>query len=333
MDDPAQELRQMIWGANKVQFVHVAAKLGIADILKGQSLPCEELAGKVNAHPRALYRYMRAASCLGLFEENDDGTFGLTPLSELLLSDVQGSQKESAIINGEEWTWRTLGSLLRSIETGTPAIELEFGMGLYEYFSKNPEVGARFDSWMSAASASEGPLIADIYDFTGINTVFDVAGGYGALLAAILNKYPAIHGVLAEQPPIFDEAKSFLTSEGVYDRCELISTNILHSIPPRGDLYIMKRVITAFDDSAAETILLNCRKVMKENARLLIADPIIPSDKNPHHSKVFDVTMLLIGGAFRTINEYQKLFKKTGIELSDTIETEGAITILICMPK
>ena len=95
----------------------------------------------------------------------------------------------------------------------------------------------------------------------------------------------------------------------------------------------MKRVITAFDDSAAETILLNCRKAMKKNARLLIADPIIPSDRNPHHSKVFDVTMLLIGGAFRTINEYQKLFKKTGIELSDTIETEGAITILICMPK
>jgi hypothetical protein len=322
----------MIWGANKVQFVHVAARLGIADILKDQSLVCEELAEKVNAHPKALYRYMRAASCLGLFKENEDGTFGLTPLSELLMTDAQGSQKESAILNGEEWAWRAWGSLLQSIKTGIPAIELEFGMGLYEYFFENPDVGARYDSWMSGVTAGEGPLIADIYDFEEVGNVIDVAGGHGALLAAILNKHPSIHAVLAEQPSVLGRAKNFLESEGVYDRCELISTDILESIPLGGDLYILKRVIQAFDDFAAGKILSNCRRAMKEDSRILIADMVVPSDGNPHPSKAFDVTMLLIGGVLRTVDEYQELFDKAGVALVDTVQTEEAITILVCTP-
>lgn len=331
MDSPMQTLSQMIWGANKVQIIYVAAKLGIAEALKQRPLLVDDLARTLHTHPNALYRYMRAASSLGIFTEGKDGAFGLTALSELLLPDAQDSQKNTAIICGENWSWRAWGSLLRCIETGMPAIELEFGMGLYEYFSVNQDAGARFNSFMATGAAAEAALITDIYDFAGVESFVDVAGGHGSLLAAVLNKNPAMRGVLAEQPSVLDVAKSYLESEGVYDRCKLTSTDILQAVPPKGDLYIMKRVTTAFDDSSAVKILSNCRSVMKKDTRLLIADPIVPSDNNPHHSKVFDLNMLLIGGAFRTLGEYRNLLKKADMKLVDTIQTEGAITILVCI--
>ena len=37
------------------------------------------------------------------------------------------------------------------------------------------------------------------YDFSGIKVIADVAGGEGALLAAILEQYPTMRGLLLEQ--------------------------------------------------------------------------------------------------------------------------------------
>ena len=50
-------------GFRTTQLIHVAAKLGIADVLKDGPQDASALARAVGAHPRALYRLLRALAC------------------------------------------------------------------------------------------------------------------------------------------------------------------------------------------------------------------------------------------------------------------------------
>ena len=42
------------------------------------------------------------------------------------------------------------------------------------------------------------PAALEAYDFSGIDTLVDVAGGHGEVLMTILKQYPTMKGVLAD---------------------------------------------------------------------------------------------------------------------------------------
>jgi len=67
--------------------IMVAARLGIADLLKGGPKSAEELAEAVDARPQPLYRLLRALTNVGVFAQDDDARFRLTPISRCLLAD------------------------------------------------------------------------------------------------------------------------------------------------------------------------------------------------------------------------------------------------------
>ena len=62
----------------------MAAKLGIADLLKDGPKLIDELADSTGANARNLYRVLRALSSRGIFAETVYGRFDLTPLAEPL---------------------------------------------------------------------------------------------------------------------------------------------------------------------------------------------------------------------------------------------------------
>lgn len=73
------------------QAVYVAAKLGIADLLKDGPKSCDHLARATWAHPRSLYRLMRALASIGVFAPERDDRFGLTPLGACLQTGAYGT--------------------------------------------------------------------------------------------------------------------------------------------------------------------------------------------------------------------------------------------------
>ncbi len=77
--------------------VSAAAELGVADALKDRPLHYTELAKAVGADQRALHRAMRALASVGVFLEPSPGTFALTPVSQLLRSDVPGSSSPKCL--------------------------------------------------------------------------------------------------------------------------------------------------------------------------------------------------------------------------------------------
>ena len=53
------------------QAIHVAATLGLADLLGNGARTSDELAEATDSHPGALYRLLRALASVGVFREEE----------------------------------------------------------------------------------------------------------------------------------------------------------------------------------------------------------------------------------------------------------------------
>jgi len=329
---PVMLLRELMSGMRVTQLIYVAAKLGIADLLKDGSKSIDELASKVGAHPRALYRVLRTLASIGIFAEVGDRKFELTALAEPLQDRVPGSVRAMAILRGEEEEWKSWGDLLNCVKTGETPFNRVFGMGQLEYHTRNAEASTIFNKMMSGTTERNAKAVVETYDFSGVNRVIDLAGGRGALIAAILKRHPHVQGVLTDLPSVANEAKAFIESEGLEDRCEIIGGDYFKSVPSGGDIYILKSVIEDEEDDDVITILKNCRLAMGNHAKLLIIDPIMSPHGSPSPANVFDVQMMVMGGGLRTAEEYRALVEKAGFKVGRIIATRSQYSIIEGMP-
>ena len=82
------------------------------------------------AHGDALYRLLRALACVGIFAEDEEGRFSLTPLADQLRTDIPDSQRAIAIMMGAEFH-QSWGNLLHSVRTGREAWYKTFGRSCF----------------------------------------------------------------------------------------------------------------------------------------------------------------------------------------------------------
>jgi hypothetical protein len=327
---PQLAMLQMVSGYWVSQSIYVATKLGIADLLKDSPKSCDELATATGTHAPSLYRVLRALASVGVFAETQPNHFTLTPLAACLQSDVPNSFRAFVIVAGEE-QYRAWVEFMHSVQTGGSSFEHIYGMNLYEYLAQNPESAKIFDESMTNFSEIESPAIAASYDFSSIQTLVDIAGGQGLLIASILKSNPTLKGVLFDQPHVIERAKRFLEAEGVLERCQLAAGSFFESVPEGGDAYIFKNIIVDWDDERAIGILKRCHKVMPDNGKLLVAEQVIPPGNQPSIGKLLDLHMLAVasgGGRVRTEAEYRALFEKAGFKLTRIIPTQGDMSII-----
>jgi hypothetical protein len=323
-------LGQIVMGAFTSQAVYVAAKLGIADLVKENPLSVAELAAATGTNAAALYRVLRALASLGVFTETAPKTFGLTPFAEPLLSNRAGSMRDMAIWIGEEPHWRVYGEMLHSVRTGETAFGRVHGEEVFPYlFQTNRALGDIFNRAMTSFSSSVAPAIAQAYETTGAETLVDIAGGHGLLLAAFLKANPNLKGVLFDVPTVIEGAGETLESEGVAARVETATGDFFRSVPAGGDLYMMKHIIHDWDDERSLEILKNIRSAMNENGKVLIVEMVIKEGDEPDFSKIMDLEMLVTpGGVERTADEYRELLARAGLRLTRIIPTASPYSIV-----
>ncbi len=331
---PAQALLRLVSGAWAAQAVYAAAKLGVADLLADGPRPCAELAEATGTHAPSLYRVLRALAGLGVFAEEADGRFRLTPMAECLRTGVPGSVRPFAVFLGEEWIWRSWGEILHSVRTGEPAFERVFGMPVFEYYARHPEAGRVSVEGLASLSARENAAIVAAYDFSDARSVADVGGGRGSLLAAILDANPGVRGVLFDRPQVVEMARPALEAAGLSGRYDPVPGDFFTAVPAGADLYLMKKVIHDWDDERARTILANCRAAMPGTGRLLLIEQVVPPGNGPSYAKLLDLHMLVYtGGRERTEAEFRDLLASAGLELRRIVPTASNVSVVDAIPR
>ena len=319
-------------GAHVAGAVSCLAQLGIPDFIDSAPKSAEELAKQIGADPHALYRLMRATACVGVLSEGPDGKFSQTPMSTVLRSDANPSLRSLAIMGGREWHGRGWSHLEYCIRTGKQALEQIYGAHVFDYLKQNPAEGQIFNDAMTQLSMIDSPAVADAYNFDGIHSIVDIAGGHGLLLATILKRNPQLRGTLFDMPHVIEGAKNG-PLKSVMERCTLASGDMFSSVPAGADAYIMKHIIHDWPDDKCVQILKACRKSVNSGGRLLVVDNVIQPGNDFSPAKFLDLQMLIFpSGCERTEKQFRALFAASGWQLTRIIPTAAPSSIVEGLP-
>jgi hypothetical protein len=330
---PSAALLELANGFRVSQAIHVAATLGIADLLKDGARSSDDLAAATGTHAGALYRLLRALATVGVFREESGRHFALTPLSECLRSGAPEPVGPWAVHIGEPGLWQAWGSLLDSVRTGENAFRRVHGMSTWDYYARNPTAGAIFDRAMTGHSRLQANAVLKAYDFGRFGCVLDVGGGHGTLLSAVLAKHRSLRGVLFDQPHVVAGAEPVLRAAGVADRCQVVGGDFFEALPRGGDAHMLKFILHDWEDKEATAILRNCRRALPPDGTLLVIDSEIGPPNEDALNKFRDLIMLVHpGGRERTREEWAALFAAAGFRLVGATPTESGLSVIEGVP-
>jgi len=327
--DVSADLSKLLMGFRVSQAIHVAATLGLADLLVSGPKTSGELAQATDTHPLALYRLMRALASAGIFREDDHHGFGLTSVGELLRSDVAGTHAPMAQLVGRPSYWQAWGDLLHGVRSGETAFNHVHGADVWQYRASHTQEGEVFDRAMAAHTDRFAAAIAEVCDFGRFVNVVDVGGGDGTFLARILTANARVHATLLDQPHVIARAAASFESLGLSSRCRAVGGDFFVSIPQHGDAYLMKWILHDWDDKAAIDILRICREAMKPTSRLLVIERVIGPPNAGREGKFADLHMLVLtGGRERAREEFAALFGQSGFRLASVTPTATPLSVI-----
>jgi hypothetical protein len=323
---------QLLSGVHVAGAVSCLAQLGIPDLLDTAPKSADELATQIGAHPQALYRLMRATASVGVLSEGPDGKFSQTPMSAVLRSNGAPSLRSFAIISGKEWHARGWSHLEYCVRTGKEAMNQIYGAPIFEFLQQRPAEGQIFNDAMTDLSRIDSPAVAAAYNFAGIHSLVDVAGGHGLLLATVLAGNPHLRGTLYDLPHVIAGATDG-PLQPFLERCALASGDMFSSVPTGADAYIMKHIIHDWPDDLCLRILRACRQSVNPGGKLLVVDSVIQHGNDFSPSKFLDLQMLIFpSGCERTEKQFHVLFAAAGWHLNRIIPTAAVDSIVEGVP-
>jgi hypothetical protein len=327
-------LIELITGYRVSQAIHVAAMLGIADLLKDGPRDSPDLAVATGAHPPSLYRLLRALAAVDVFQEGPVGRFSLTQIGTCLCSGAAGSVAPLAALFGRPHGWQAWSYLLHTVQTGENAFRHAHGTDPWEFRLRYPEERAAFDHAMTVMSHRDAFAIVAGFDFRRFRRIVDVGGGEGRLIAGILAECATSTGVLFDLPEVVASAADLLKQAGVADRCEVIGGSFFDAIPAGGDAYILKSVIHNWADQEAADILFGCRQAIRREACVLVIERILAPPNEGAHLKFLDLQMLVgPNGRERTVEEFAILLDAAGFDLIAVHPTGSDLSVLEAAPR
>lgn len=319
--DDARQLRQWIYGYQIAQAIHVAARLGIPDLLAREALDCGQLALKAGCNVDALRRLMRALETLGIFRLEGEDVYVHTDMSRLLIAEPD-SQNFAACIYGDEH-YRAWADLYECVKSGEERFLKLYGTGYFSYLDRQSEVPGKLQQYMEHEAAERSRVLLDAYDFSSKRHVVDV-GGDGRFVSALLQRCPATRATLfgPEQYRFQGDADG---------RARYVAGDVRTTPPADADVYLLSQILHRFDDAEALAVLAGCRTAMARDAALLIQEYPLPDDGALAPGRWMDLNMMVVcGGRERTRGEYEALIRAAG--LASVVRHQGAagLEILEC---
>ncbi|MFE2408094.1 methyltransferase [Kitasatospora sp. NPDC059408] len=333
----AMRLRELVFGAACAAAVRAAARLGVADALGDTPMTVTELAAALDTEPRPLRRLLRALTCYGIFAETTATTvtgepgaataatvpgeerFEHTEMSRLLREDAPNSLRYISLWCTEPWTWEAWPKLDEAVRSGRNVFPELFGKEFFDYLHSDAHDSAKvFDKAMTTSSRQSARDFAEYLDLTGVDSVADIGGGQGHVLASLLEKHPALHGTLLDLPKVVAGADARLQDGGAFSaRARLVPGDCRKDIPVRADLYIIKNILE-WDDESTRRTLGNVVAVARPGARVVVVENLVDDSPSMRFTTAMDLMLLLnVGGAKHSKDSLVRLMEEAGLAVSD----------------
>lgn len=318
----ALQMQHLLTGFEVSQALYVVAELGVATALLDGPRSIESLAAETHADSDALGRIIRFLTPLGVFRSVEGGV-EVTDLGRTLADGPADSVRGLARY-WMETHYGPFSGLLHAARTGEPGAKKVLGKPFFDWVSESPRLTALQNSAMAGGGHALRGNLLDVYQLPQGQTIADIGGADGTLLAELLTRFPELQGTVFDLPGVVSKAADVLAEAGVADRATAVAGNFFVDTVPTADIYVMSVVLHDWDDASALTILRSVAKAAAAGARLVLVETVLPEGDGPHYTKMLDVTMLaMLGGRERTEKQWRRLLAEAGFVIDRIVPGSG----------
>ena len=306
--------------------VRVAATLRIADHITRGRRTAPELAEATGADAGALERVLRHLVTAGVLGRDQSDRYVLSAPGEALRDDHPAGMR--AMLDLEGAVGRadlSFVQLLHTVRTGEPAFPAQFGRSFWDDLAADPTRSASFDALMATDVEAWAPDILSAYDWGSLGHLVDVGGGNGALLIAMLHRYPDLRGTVLDLPGATEAARKALTATGLADRSDAMAGSFFDPLPPGAGGYLLCAVLHDWDDAPARAILRRCAQAAGTDGRVFVVEKLVT---DTDHRTEMDLRVLAyFGGRERDIAELTALAAAAGLRVA-AVHPAGATPVV-----
>ncbi len=247
LPEASAQMMQMITGYWITQLTHGMARYSIADHLAEGPKGAQEIAAAEGLNPDACFRFLRACAGLGLVS-HDGARFGRTPLSDTLRRGVPGSLRGFALSQPAPGHWLPWGRFPEALKTGEMQTVPALGDPLFDYYGRAPDEAQSFTDAMTGLTMMVAAEAARLIDTSGTALAVDIGGAGGALIMALLDANPRLHGIVFDRPNIVPSVAAMAERAGLQDRVTAVGGDFFEAVPA-ADLYLLKFILHDWDDA------------------------------------------------------------------------------------
>jgi O-methyltransferase domain/Dimerisation domain len=306
-------MHQLLCGFEVSQALYVVAELGIATVLLEGPHRIAALAKRIDADADALERLIRFLAALGIFTTDGDDV-DVTELGRTLADHPAGSMRAVARYLMQTH-YAPFSELLHTVRTGDIAASKYFGEPFFDWITARPELTQLQNEAMAGFTTGGRGDLLDRLEFPEGETIADIGGSDGTLLADILPRLPGRRGIVFDLPGVVTAASSTLAAAGLSNRATALAGNFMKSVPT-ADIYVLSAVLHDWDDATAVQILRTIADATTAGAHLILIELVVPDGDAPHAAKVIDFTMMaMLGGRERTEEQWRQVLAAGGFTL------------------
>jgi O-methyltransferase domain len=320
------------WMPSHVRLMHLVAakwvtdpifeltRLGVADKLADGACTAEELAASCGVLADPLRRLLRAAASVGVFSEQADGRFRLTPMAAHLCSEAELCLRDFALLLNSDPMRRSFGALPKVLETGLPGFEEANGVGFFDYLGQNPDLGLTYQRSWAPLTRRVANAAAAVIDLRQFSRVADLGGGNGAFLLTLLGKHSHLTGILMDQPSVLEAITPELVDDPHAHRLEMFPGYLPEQIPPDVDAYFIKNTLHCFEEGLVAETLRSIRRTIggRRDCGLFLIESVGLLGNEYDWGKLIDIEVMVnCGGRVRTVEQWDWLLRACGFRLDN----------------
>ena len=302
------ELSADMVGYWKTFTIAAAVELNLCNSLPAAS---HNLALQTSTDESKLIRLLRALTELGIATLNND-IWSLTVKGQYLKSDHELSLSTAAIEykNDLLQRWYELPLLIKGKDTV---------QNIFEEVDKSKTRRNDHHKMLRSYALHDYRDIIKTLQIQPQDTVFDAAGGNGALCELIKDEYPNVTIILGDMPKVINEIAS--------DKFTAQSFDLFKQWPVKVDKIILSRILHDWNDEQAIHILRQAKSSLKKNGKILILEMLL--QESSCSGSLCDLHLLAVtGGQERTHRQFELLAMSAGLRISSVKNTD-TITSLI----
>jgi O-methyltransferase domain/Dimerisation domain len=306
-----------------------AVELEVFTVLGSGPKTGAELGDRLELHPRGLFDFLDALVSLGLLEREGDGPearYANTGETGIFLNKDEPAYMGGILEMANSRLFGFWNNLTEALRTGAPQSEAKAGG---DFFAALYADEARLESFLRAMQGIQmGNFMAllELVDFSHVHTMCDVGGANGTFCGLAAQRYPDLHAINFDLPPVVPVAERHLAAMGVAGRVTTVGGDFFVDDFPPADVIVMGNVLHGVDEEQKKALIAKAYATLSDGGRLIAIENVIDDARRVNtFGLLMSLNMLieLPGGFDYTGAQFEGWCTDAGFERTEILALAG----------